>query len=94
MTSWLPARYPKYPANGGFAERLTITELLHRQGYAMGHFGKWHIGPELYDVVKDSGEHQNLAAQHPDIVKKLSAKLGAWQATLPKSYDRSDEGGK
>ena len=46
MTSWLPARYPKYPANGGFAERVTITELLHQQGYATGHFGKWHIGPD------------------------------------------------
>lgn len=28
MTSWLPARYPVYPANGGFAERSTITALL------------------------------------------------------------------
>src|SRR5436190_2982854 len=24
MTSWLPARYPTYPANGGFADRVTI----------------------------------------------------------------------
>jgi N-acetylgalactosamine-6-sulfatase len=46
MTSWLPARYPAYPANGGFANRVTITELLKKQGYATGHFGKWHIGPE------------------------------------------------
>ena len=45
MTSWLPARYPVYPANGGFAKRVTITELLKKQGYATGHFGKWHIGP-------------------------------------------------
>ncbi len=35
-----------YPANGGFADRVTITELLHQHGYATGHFGKWHIGPE------------------------------------------------
>lgn len=46
MTSWFPARYPTYPANGGFADRVTITELLKKQGYATGHFGKWHIGPE------------------------------------------------
>jgi N-acetylgalactosamine-6-sulfatase len=45
MTSWLPARYPTYPANGGFADRVTITELLHNNGYHTGHFGKWHIGP-------------------------------------------------
>jgi len=46
MTSRLPATYPIYPANGGFADRVTITELLKKQGYATGHFGKWHIGPE------------------------------------------------
>ena len=46
MTSRWPASYPTYPANGGFADRVTITDLLHQQGYATGHFGKWHIGPE------------------------------------------------
>lgn len=46
MTSKWPATYSTYPANGGFADRVTITELLHKQGYATGHFGKWHIGPE------------------------------------------------
>lgn len=46
MTSKLPATYAKYPANGGFGGRVTITELLKKQGYSTGHFGKWHIGPE------------------------------------------------
>jgi N-acetylgalactosamine-6-sulfatase len=46
MTSKWPASYSAYPANGGFGDRVTITELLHKHGYATGHFGKWHIGPE------------------------------------------------
>lgn len=46
MTSRWPASYATYPANGGFAGRVTITELLKKSGYATGHFGKWHIGPE------------------------------------------------
>jgi N-acetylgalactosamine-6-sulfatase len=46
MTSKFPATYPTYPANGGFADRVTITELLKKQGYITGHFGKWHIGPD------------------------------------------------
>jgi arylsulfatase A-like enzyme len=49
MTSKLPATYAKYPAGGGFGERVTITELLKKRGYATGHFGKWHIGPEAKD---------------------------------------------
>jgi hypothetical protein len=27
---------------------------------------------------------------HPDIVKRLSVTLEAWQATLPKVYDKGD----
>jgi len=46
MTSKFPATFAKYPANGGFGDRVTITELLKKRGYATGHFGKWHIGPE------------------------------------------------
>ncbi len=46
MTSKWPSSFSTYPANGGFANRVTITELLHKHGYATGHFGKWHIGPE------------------------------------------------
>jgi arylsulfatase A-like enzyme len=43
MTSRWPASYATYPANGGFGDKPTITELLHKAGYATGHFGKWHI---------------------------------------------------
>jgi N-acetylgalactosamine-6-sulfatase len=46
MTSKFPATYHVYPANGGFGDRVTITDLLHQAGYCTGHFGKWHIGPE------------------------------------------------
>ncbi len=46
MTSKFPATFATYPANGGFADQVTITELLNKHGYATGHFGKWHIGPE------------------------------------------------
>jgi N-acetylgalactosamine-6-sulfatase len=45
MTSKWPASYHVYPANGGFAGQVTITELLKKAGYATGHFGKWHLGP-------------------------------------------------
>lgn len=46
MTSKFPATYPTYPANGGFGDRVTVTELLYKAGYRTGHCGKWHIGPD------------------------------------------------
>ena len=46
MTSKFPATYATYPAGGGFGNRISVTELLKKQGYATGHFGKWHIGPD------------------------------------------------
>jgi N-acetylgalactosamine-6-sulfatase len=45
MTGKFPATFAKYPSGAGFGDRVTITELLKKQGYATAHFGKWHIGP-------------------------------------------------
>lgn len=45
MTGKFPATFAKYPSAFGFGDRTTVTELLKQQGYATGHFGKWHIGP-------------------------------------------------
>jgi len=54
MTGKFPATFATYPANGGFGDRVTITELLKNAGYRTGHFGKWHIGPDetsgTYDI--------------------------------------------
>ena len=50
MTGIYPARYPKYAADSGFGDRVAVTELLKQHGYATGHFGKWHIGPDQTGV--------------------------------------------
>lgn len=52
MTGKFPATFAQYPAGAGFGDRVTITELLKKQGYTTGHFGKWHIGP-----VTDNGTY-------------------------------------
>jgi hypothetical protein len=46
---------------------------------------------ELYDIAADPGEERNPAAQHPEIVRQLSASLEAWQATLPKQYEKAGD---
>ena len=34
--------------------------------------------PQLYDLLADPHENRNLAAQHPDVIARLAAKLDAW----------------
>lgn len=46
---------------------------------------------ELYDLAADPSESNNVAAQHPDIVEKLTAKLEAWNAALPKEYEKTKD---
>lgn len=47
MTGKFPATFKDYPADHGFGKQVTVTELLKKAGYRTGHFGKWHIGPEM-----------------------------------------------
>ncbi len=37
--------------------------------------------PELFDVVHDPAERRNVAAQHPDLVRRLNQELNDWLAT-------------
>lgn len=46
LTGRHPYRYGIYTANTGHlrAQEATLAEALKSQGYATGHFGKWHVG--------------------------------------------------
>ena len=72
MTGLFPARFPKYAAEFGFGDRVTITELLKKRGYRTGHFGKWHMGPDdkpgTYgiDVIQTIGKSRGQDAGRDD----------------------------
>jgi len=66
-------------------------EWVHRCPMLAIRDGKWKLlmNPdksriELYDIPNDPGEMDNLAAQNPDVVRRMSEKVLAWQKTLPK----------
>lgn len=50
-----------------------------------------HVGTELYDLAADPGETHNLAAEQPDRVAALQAKLDAWKAGQ-RAYDPAARG--
>lgn len=55
ITGRHPYRYGIYFANTGHlpAEEMNLAEFLKSEGYATGHFGKWHLGT-LTREVKDA----------------------------------------
>ncbi len=40
--------------------------------------------PQLYNLMRDRSESENLAAQRPEIVERLGKSVRAWNETLPK----------
>jgi uncharacterized sulfatase len=52
--------------------------------------GRWKLlceydgsKPELYDLAADRAETTNVAARNPDIVRRLTASVLAWHASMP-----------
>ena len=67
-------------------------DMVHKSPMLAIRDGNWKLlmNPdgkrvELYDIPKDPTELDNVAVQHPDVVRRLSAKLLHWQRTLPVS---------
>jgi arylsulfatase A-like enzyme len=46
--------------------------------------------PELYDLIADPSETTDIAAQHPEIVKRMLEKLHAWQRSVERSLSGAD----
>jgi len=65
LTGRHPYRYGIEFANDGHMrdEEITLAEALKPEGYATGHFGKWHLGT-LTTEMKDSNRGRPGDAEH------------------------------
>jgi arylsulfatase A-like enzyme len=72
------------PAFAGRVLKRTQPIFWEHEGNRAIRSGKWKLvskyldGWELYDITADRVERNDLAARHPDIVKKLAAEWEAW----------------
>ncbi|MEC3908795.1 sulfatase-like hydrolase/transferase [Tamlana sp. 2201CG12-4] len=68
LTGRNPMRTGVFNANDGIlrSEEVTLPELLKEEGYATGHFGKWHLGT-LTHTEKDAnrGKQGNTKEYNP-----------------------------
>ncbi len=98
MTGRYPFRYGIYYANTGYmkTEELTLPELLRKQGYNTGHFGKWHLGT-LTTTIQDAnrGKPGNLKEFSPpqvngfDVCFSTESKVPTWDPMLKRSGESS-----
>jgi N-acetylgalactosamine-6-sulfatase len=73
---------------GGTAGGYMPPALAMRDGdwkLLVDHHG---AAAQLYNIPKDIGEEHDVAAEHPELVKALTAKALAWMKTLPPSDAR------
>ncbi|UCC98087.1 MAG: sulfatase-like hydrolase/transferase [Phycisphaerales bacterium] len=87
LTGRHPYRYGIFSANAGHMpkEEITLAETLKAQGYATGHFGKWHLGT-LTTKEKDSNRGGPKGAKHYsppwengfDVCFSTEAKVPTW----------------
>ena len=42
---------------------------------------------ELYDIIQDPGQRQNIADQHPDVLKELNQKYEVWWENVSRDFD-------
>lgn len=63
-----------------FADRKVVVQLHIEKNLAVVLWNHWRlvVGKGLYDISADPGQSQDLAAQHPEIVKDLQAHYEKW----------------
>lgn len=97
LTGRHPFRYGIYFANKGTmkVEELTLAELLQKQGYATGHFGKWHLGT-MTTEMKDAnrGKPGNTKEFSPpwkhgfEVCFSTESKVPTWDPMLKPEKDK------
>ncbi len=99
LTGRHPFRSGVFGANTGMlrAEEVTIAEVLKAEGYATGHFGKWHLGT-FTSTMRDSnrGGPDNPQLVNPptrhgfDTYFSTEAKVPTWDPMKrPARFDES-----
>ncbi len=94
LTGRHPFRYGIYTANSGHlpTEEITLTEVLKKQGYATGHFGKWHLGTLTTEKTESNRggprgrQHYSPPWQHGfDTCFSTEAKVPTWDPMIKPS---------
>lgn len=68
--------------------KLVVAEA--RRGGKSGKSAKGGARVELYDLIADPKEANDIAAGHPDVVRRMTDALHAWQRSVERSLSGAD----
>ncbi len=77
----------------GFDDRILVVQYdnpWNEENTRAVMWKKWRLvkNKELYDLSVDPGQQNDIAADHPDIVKKLKEHYNAWHEDAMKGYNQ------
>ena len=72
----------RWPAPKGRAHHWVSYAIVHKNWKLLTNRDSTHI--ELYNIIADPKEKNNLALKKPEAVKQLLQQIEDWKATLPK----------
>jgi arylsulfatase A-like enzyme len=70
--------------------RFKLVTGEGRRSGAKGAKGAAASRTELFDLLADPQEEHDIAAAHPDVVKRMTAELHAWQRSVERSLSGAD----
>lgn len=85
--AWTDDRY-KLVYVPEFANNADMQAAKHGQNPAV------QYDFELYDIVKDPGETNNIASENPDIVRQMTQQLNAWRQSVANSIEGDENAGR
>ena len=79
--------------DGTWPDRILVTDsqrvkdpIKWRKSAVMTNQWRLNNGKELYDIKADPGQSRNVAAKHPDVVRRLTAFYDAWWDELEPTF--------
>jgi arylsulfatase A-like enzyme len=81
--AWTDNRFKLHVGEGRRAAAKGAKETRGAKGGAVG-------GVELFDLLADPHERTNLAAEHPEVVQRMTRELHAWQRSVERSLSGAD----
>jgi len=85
---------PLLAGKGSFPERTLVVQTQQREtpepwARSAVMTGQWRLveGKELFDMQTDPGQTADVAAQHPEVVKRLRAAYEQWWGSVSRRFD-------